>query len=117
MRYEVGRNRGGTKDPMLSERAADGGEREPRALFPKRRYGRRGQRDRGNWGTAGWRWCPDLIAGGNGWIIRSLYGMTVLGLLLSFSRPSSTPTLIYLPKSLHPVPVSTVPTIRHRLFS
>lgn len=38
---------------MLSERAADGGEREPRALFPKRRYGRRGQLDRGNWGTGG----------------------------------------------------------------
>lgn len=40
MWYEVRRNRGGTKDPMLSERAADGGEGEPRALFPKRRYGR-----------------------------------------------------------------------------
>lgn len=53
MWYDVGRNRGGTKDPMLSERAADGGEREPRALFPKRRYGRRGQPDRGNWGTGG----------------------------------------------------------------
>lgn len=53
MWYEVGRNRGGTKDPMLSERAADGGERQPRALFPKRRYGRRGQPDRGNWGTGG----------------------------------------------------------------